>query len=73
MKKFLSAILIGAIFIFTMSAVFAANYIGNSNSRIFHYPDCSSINKMNPSNKVSLNSRDEAIQNGYRPCKRCSP
>ena len=73
MKKFLSAILVGVCFLTMMSVVFAANYIGNANSKIFHYSDCSSVNKMNPANKISFNSRDEAIQNGYRPCKRCSP
>ena len=72
MKKFLSIILAGIIFS-VMTSVFAANYIGNSNSKIFHYSSCSSVNKMKSENKISFNSRDEAIQKGYRPCKKCSP
>lgn len=48
-------------------------YIGNRNTKKFHYPACSSVNQMNESNKVSLSSRNEAVDNGYVPCKRCNP
>lgn len=49
------------------------NYIGNKNTLKFHYPSCSSVNSMNESNKVILNSREEAINKGYVPCGRCNP
>lgn len=48
-------------------------YIGNTNSKIFHNPNCSTIKKMRNSNKITLHSRQEAINNGYRPCKVCKP
>lgn len=48
-------------------------YIGNRNTKKFHYPTCSSVNQMNESNKVSLSSRNEAVNNGYVACKRCNP
>lgn len=48
-------------------------YIGNRNSMIFHYPSCSSVGQMKDSNKVYLDSRSEAIDRGYRACKRCDP
>lgn len=48
-------------------------YIGNRNSKIFHYESCSSVGDMKESNKVIFYSRDEAITQGYRPCKRCEP
>jgi hypothetical protein len=50
-----------------------AEYIGNSNSYKFHEPDCSSVDAMNESNKVFLKSRQEAIDKGFEPCKRCNP
>ncbi|MBR5914134.1 MAG: nuclease [Selenomonadaceae bacterium] len=53
--------------------VLASNYVGNANSKKFHYADCSAVTKMNPSNRVEFNSRDEAINAGYIPCKKCSP
>lgn len=48
-------------------------YIGNKKTREFHYLDCSSINDMKTSNKITLNNRQEAIDMGYSPCGRCKP
>ncbi|WP_415971297.1 MBL fold metallo-hydrolase, partial [Anaerotignum lactatifermentans] len=48
-------------------------YVGNKNSKIFHRASCSSVSRMKDSNKVSLNSRDAAISQGYRPCENCQP
>jgi DNA-entry nuclease len=50
-----------------------ANYIGNSNSRKFHRPGCKSVAKMSDKNKVTFSTRDEAIADGYQPCKICNP
>ena len=73
MKKFFVAVVM---IIFTMTAfatVLASSYVGNAKTKKFHYADCSMVNKMNPANKVFLNTRDEAIGAGYVPCKRCNP
>ena len=51
----------------------AAAYIGNRNTKKFHYPSCSSVGDMNPANKVPLATRQQAIAGGYVPCKRCEP
>ena len=48
-------------------------YIGNRNTKKFHKPSCSSVDQMKDSNKAPLSSREEAIRNGYVPCKRCNP
>ncbi|MBR4502267.1 MAG: hypothetical protein IKP22_10330 [Clostridia bacterium] len=48
-------------------------YIGNKNTKKFHYPWCSSVGKMKASNKVQLDTREEAIRLGYVPCKNCNP
>jgi methylphosphotriester-DNA--protein-cysteine methyltransferase len=48
-------------------------YIGNRNSKKFHYPSCSSVDDMKESNKVEFYSRDEATSAGYDPCGRCHP
>ena len=50
-----------------------ASYIGNINSKKFHYSECNTIKNMSEGNKVSINSREEAINNGYTPCKACNP
>lgn len=46
-------------------------YIGNKNSKKFHYPSCHTL----PIEKkrVYFNTRNEAIQNGFDPCGNCNP
>ena len=46
-------------------------YIGNKNSKIFHLTNCSSL--PNESNRSYFDSKDEAINSGYRACKKCNP
>lgn len=49
-------------------------YILNTNSKKFHYPDCSSVADMSEKNKQEYTgSREDLINNGYEPCKRCKP
>ena len=49
-------------------------YILNTNTKKFHYPDCSSVGDMKETNKKEFNgTRDEVIAQGYIPCKRCKP
>ena len=50
-----------------------AAYIGNKNSKKFHKPDCNSVGDMKESNKVRFSTREEAVESGYVPCKRCNP
>lgn len=49
-------------------------YIANKNTGKLHYEWCSSVGQMNESNKVPLNcTREQALSQGYDPCKRCNP
>lgn len=48
-------------------------YVASRNSNVFHSPGCSSVKKIKPENLVGYSSRDEAINAGKRPCKRCKP
>lgn len=50
-----------------------AKYIGNKNSKVFHFPECASVKDMNEKNKIKLYTRDEALSEGYTPCKSCTP
>ena len=57
----------------TSSSSGSGSYVGNANSGKFHVASCSSVSKMSEKNKVYFSSRDEAINQGYVPCKRCNP
>ncbi|MBR5129480.1 MAG: MBL fold metallo-hydrolase [Firmicutes bacterium] len=49
-------------------------YILNTNTHKFHYPHCSSVNKMKDSNKVTYSStRQKLLDTGYSPCGNCNP
>ena len=49
-------------------------YVLNTNTMKFHYPTCSSVDDMKEKNKqIYIGSRDDIINMGYVPCKRCNP
>lgn len=51
-----------------------ADYILNTNTHKFHYPNCSSVKQMAEKNKQTYSgTRDEIISMGYDPCGRCHP
>ena len=73
MKNFLTIFLTFVVAAAFSAALYDTPYIGNSYRKTFHYRDCYSVFQMNPSNQVPLNSREEALQNGFRPCGNCKP
>lgn len=49
-------------------------FILNRNTKKFHKPSCSSVKQMKDKNRVEYEgTRDEVINRGYAPCKRCNP
>lgn len=48
-------------------------YVGNRNTYKFHMPDCPSVEAILDSNKVYFNSREQAVNANYSPCKSCNP
>lgn len=55
-------------------AVVGTDYVGNKNTKKFHYAYCSSVKKMKESNKFYYNgTREEMISKGYEPCGNCHP
>lgn len=52
----------------------ARAYVLNTNTMKFHYPSCSSAADISPANRQDVNlTRQEIIDMGYVPCKRCDP
>ena len=49
-------------------------YVLNTNTKKFHYPDCASAGDISSENrKVTHKSRKKLINQGYTPCRRCKP
>lgn len=49
-------------------------YILNTSSKVFHYPNCSSVDKIKDKNKSSAyGTREEMISRGYKACGNCHP
>ncbi len=50
------------------------DYVLNTNTKKFHYPNCSSVKQMSEKNKAFYTgTRDEVIAKGYDPCGNCHP
>lgn len=50
------------------------DYVLNTNTKRFHNPTCSSVSDMKEKNKQSYHgSRQELINQGYKPCGNCHP
>lgn len=51
-----------------------AQYVLNTHTKKFHFPDCPSVDQMSEKNKEFTDaSRDELIARGYTACGRCNP
>lgn len=56
------------------NSVSKITYILNTNSQKFHYDTCSSVRDISAKNREdTTQSREELINSGYVPCKRCNP
>ena len=71
MMKKLTLVLAMICVLSSVGTAFAADYLGNPRSMKFHYTDCRTIK--HPENFVPIESRDEAIAEGYVPCGVCKP
>ena len=56
-----------------MGAAYASGYLLNTQSGKFHYASCRTIKHPNSAKFVLVESRDEAIAQGYQPCGVCKP
>ncbi len=49
-------------------------YVLNINTKKFHYPYCGSVSTMKESNRMdTTETREELIEQGYKPCGNCNP
>lgn len=48
-------------------------YIASKNSSVFHKSDCSWVGRILPKNRIGYKTREQAINAGKKPCKKCKP
>lgn len=48
-------------------------YVLNTATLKFHFPDCRHVKKIEEENFATCDSREWLISNGYQPCKVCNP
>jgi len=48
-------------------------YVASKKSQVFHKSTCSSAKRISPENLVHYKTREDAIDDGKRPCKSCNP
>lgn len=50
-------------------------YIASKGSKkfVFHRPDCLNVKRILEENKIIFQTRDEALDSGYSPCRTCKP
>ncbi|MBR1396361.1 MAG: hypothetical protein IJ563_02360 [Selenomonadaceae bacterium] len=72
-KYFILIMVTCALLLNTLIVAAATTYVGNASSHKFHYPSCRWAKKINSNNRVTFDSRQEAVSAGYVPCKVCKP
>lgn len=49
------------------------NFVGSANSSKFHTMSCEWGKKISKNNAIYFKTREDAVRNGYKPCKSCKP
>jgi methylphosphotriester-DNA--protein-cysteine methyltransferase len=45
--------------------------VANRNSELFHHPTCKSVKRINAENIAAFNSAEQAMDEGFKPCRAC--
>ncbi len=56
-----------------LPAATQAGYLGNKNSKVYHKASCSAAKRTSAKNKVTLDSPETAVSQGYKACRICKP
>ena len=67
------ALLLLLVFVVAMEAKGQGQFVGSKNSDVYHYPSCSYAKNIKEENKIWFENAQDAVNQGYRPCKVCDP
>ena len=48
-------------------------YIGSKTSKVVCFPTCKDAKRIRDENRVPFRGAEEALEKGFRPCRRCQP
>jgi micrococcal nuclease len=57
----------------TPAPISESGYVGNRDSLVFHRASCDGARTMNAKNRVSIEDREKAVEEGFKPCPICKP
>ena len=49
----------------------SVHYLANRNSELFHHPNCKSVKRINAENITAFSSVEQAMDEGFKPCRAC--
>ena len=49
----------------------SVHYVANRNSELFHHPNCKSVKRINAENITAFSSIEQAMDEGFKPCRAC--
>ncbi len=49
----------------------SVHYVANRNSELFHHRACKSVKRINAENIIAFNSVEQAVGEGFKPCRAC--
>jgi len=53
------------------SGLASARFLANRNSELFHDPACKSVKRINAENIIAFDSIEQAVGEGFKPCRAC--
>jgi endonuclease YncB( thermonuclease family) len=61
------------VFLFVTLVEGQGQFVGSKNSDVYHYPSCRYAESISEENKIWFEDAQDAVNQGYRPCKVCNP
>ena len=49
----------------------SVHYVANRNSELFHHPTCKSVKRINAENITAFKNLEQAMDEGFKPCRAC--
>lgn len=72
-KAFTFVFVLLLVFVIAVEVKGQGQFVGSKNSDVYHYPSCRYVGNILEENKIWFEDAQDAVNQGYRPCKVCKP